>query len=186
MTRARDWLSLSRHERVNVQARRAEPVLRRSSTRLGVDPPTSRLPAIERSAHDATTIPITRHVQRAGVVPRLRPWPTGCARSLGFQPRLAPELGYGKAVHHVLRTVAEHDPGDRRACRRPARSTASSTPASSCRRQQAGPPTAEGRGSPAGRPSTRRLTPTTCSGSGRPSGRSSCTSTASPSAAAPT
>jgi DNA helicase-2/ATP-dependent DNA helicase PcrA len=26
---------------------------------------------------------------------------------LGFQPRLAPELGYGKAVHHVLRTVAE-------------------------------------------------------------------------------
>jgi DNA helicase-2/ATP-dependent DNA helicase PcrA len=27
---------------------------------------------------------------------------------LGFQPRLAPALGYGKAVHHVLRTVAEH------------------------------------------------------------------------------
>src|SRR5205814_8579273 len=26
---------------------------------------------------------------------------------LGFQPRLAPELGYGKAVHHVLRTVAD-------------------------------------------------------------------------------
>ena len=26
---------------------------------------------------------------------------------LGFQPRLAPELGYGKAVHHVLRQVAE-------------------------------------------------------------------------------
>ena len=26
---------------------------------------------------------------------------------VGFQPRLAPELGYGKAVHHVLRTIAE-------------------------------------------------------------------------------
>jgi DNA helicase-2/ATP-dependent DNA helicase PcrA len=26
---------------------------------------------------------------------------------IGFQPRLATELGYGKAVHHVLRTVAE-------------------------------------------------------------------------------
>jgi DNA helicase-2/ATP-dependent DNA helicase PcrA len=25
----------------------------------------------------------------------------------GFQPRLAPELGYGKAVHHVMRMVAE-------------------------------------------------------------------------------
>ena len=27
---------------------------------------------------------------------------------LGFQPTLAPELGYGKAVHHVMRVVAEH------------------------------------------------------------------------------
>ena len=26
---------------------------------------------------------------------------------MGFQPTLAPELGYGRAVHHVLRTVAE-------------------------------------------------------------------------------
>jgi DNA helicase-2/ATP-dependent DNA helicase PcrA len=26
---------------------------------------------------------------------------------IGFQPRLAPELGYGKAVHHVMRTIAE-------------------------------------------------------------------------------
>jgi DNA helicase-2/ATP-dependent DNA helicase PcrA len=26
---------------------------------------------------------------------------------LGFQPRLAPELGYGKAVHHMLRRLAE-------------------------------------------------------------------------------
>jgi DNA helicase-2/ATP-dependent DNA helicase PcrA len=26
---------------------------------------------------------------------------------IGFQPRRAPELGYGKAVHHVMRTVAE-------------------------------------------------------------------------------
>src|SRR5207253_342369 len=25
---------------------------------------------------------------------------------IGFQPRLAPELGYGKAVHHVLRAIA--------------------------------------------------------------------------------
>jgi DNA helicase-2/ATP-dependent DNA helicase PcrA len=27
---------------------------------------------------------------------------------IGFKPRLAPELGYGKAVHHVLRSEAEH------------------------------------------------------------------------------
>jgi DNA helicase II / ATP-dependent DNA helicase PcrA len=27
---------------------------------------------------------------------------------LGFQPFLAPELGYGKAVHHLLRAIAEY------------------------------------------------------------------------------
>jgi DNA helicase-2/ATP-dependent DNA helicase PcrA len=27
---------------------------------------------------------------------------------LGFQPFLAPELGYGTAVHHVLRAIAEY------------------------------------------------------------------------------
>jgi len=26
----------------------------------------------------------------------------------GFQPFLAPELGYGKAVHHAMRAIAEH------------------------------------------------------------------------------
>jgi DNA helicase-2/ATP-dependent DNA helicase PcrA len=29
-------------------------------------------------------------------------------RALGFQPPLAPELGYGKAVHHILRRIADH------------------------------------------------------------------------------
>jgi DNA helicase-2/ATP-dependent DNA helicase PcrA len=37
---------------------------------------------------------------RCGMAYRLR-------NLVGFQPRLAPELGYGKAVHHVLRVVAE-------------------------------------------------------------------------------
>src|SRR5690606_27500311 len=27
---------------------------------------------------------------------------------IGFQPQIAPELGYGTAVHHTLRLVAEH------------------------------------------------------------------------------
>ena len=29
-------------------------------------------------------------------------------RQIGFQPPLAPELGYGRAVHHVLRRLADH------------------------------------------------------------------------------
>ena len=52
---------------------------------------------------------------------------------LGFQPRLAPELGYGKAVHHVHARRRRAHQGDRpRADTRP-RSTRSSTRASSCR-----------------------------------------------------
>lgn len=31
---------------------------------------------------------------------------------LGFQPTLAPELGYGKTVHHVMRTIAERTKAD--------------------------------------------------------------------------
>ena len=105
---------------------------------------------------------------------------------IGFQPRLAPELGYGKAVHHVLRTVAEHTQATRRVpdareidgildasfflptANKPAhRQLKDAAPAADHRRT---PPT----------------TPTTCTASGRPSGRSSCTSTASRSAGAPT
>jgi DNA helicase-2/ATP-dependent DNA helicase PcrA len=35
---------------------------------------------------------------------------------IGFQPSLAPELGYGKAVHHIMRNVAEYT---RRNCKIP-------------------------------------------------------------------
>ena len=105
---------------------------------------------------------------------------------IGFQPRLAPELGYGKAVHHVMRAVAEatRDDGsgadarrDRRAPRREL------LPAD---REQAGAPPAQARSAQARHHLYRDSTRTTCTGSGRPSGRSSSTSTASPSPGAPT
>ena len=75
---------------------------------------------------------------------------------LGFQPRLAPELGYGKAVHHVLRTVAEHTratgavPDAGRDRRDPRRELLPPD------REQARPPAAQGRRPPA----RHRRTPT--------------------------
>ena len=130
MTRARDWLSISRHERVTKQTRRSEPVLRELAD-LEVD--AGRRSACRRSSRptrrrcDPLTITFSELAAflDCGLAFRLRDL-------IGFQPRLAPELGYGKAIHHVMRTVAEATTATRAACPRPRRSTRSSTRASSC------------------------------------------------------
>ena len=105
MTRARDFLSVSRHLRVNKAASGASPYYE-DLISLEVVPEDIELPDIETSTATADEpISITFSELAAfldcGMEFRLR-------NQLGFQPRLAPELGYGKAVHHVLRTVAEH------------------------------------------------------------------------------
>jgi DNA helicase-2/ATP-dependent DNA helicase PcrA len=104
MTRARDWLSVSRHDRVTTRATRPSPYW----LELGdhhVTPESIVLPDGEaRGVGDDEPITITYSEMAqfldCGMEFRLR-------NLFGFQPRLAPELGYGKAVHHVLRAVAE-------------------------------------------------------------------------------
>jgi DNA helicase-2/ATP-dependent DNA helicase PcrA len=103
-TRARDWLSLSRHAAVTKQAVGASPYWQELSD-LEVDLSKVDLPAIETSAgEDDAPITITYSELAAfldcAMAYRLR-------NLIGFQPRLAPELGYGKAVHHLMRAVAE-------------------------------------------------------------------------------
>jgi DNA helicase II / ATP-dependent DNA helicase PcrA len=104
LTRARDWLSVSRHGRVNTQAVGPSRYYRELAY-LEVAPEDVVLPAIEASDRDeGDPISITYSELAAfiecGLAFRLR-------SLVGFQPRLAPELGYGKAVHHVMRAVAE-------------------------------------------------------------------------------
>lgn len=104
MTRARDWLSISRHERVKTRAVGPSPYYQ-VLAHLEVEPDRIALPAIEvDDRRDDDPIPITYSELAAflecGMAFRLR-------NLIGFQPRLAPELGYGKAVHHVMRAVAE-------------------------------------------------------------------------------
>jgi DNA helicase-2/ATP-dependent DNA helicase PcrA len=104
ITRARDWLSISRHEKVKTRAVAASPYFRELA-HLVADPESVHPPAVEdRGDGDGELIAITYSELAAflecGMAFRLR-------NLVGFQPRLAPELGYGKAVHHVMRAVAE-------------------------------------------------------------------------------
>jgi DNA helicase-2/ATP-dependent DNA helicase PcrA len=96
VTRARDWLSVSRHERVTRNRVAASPYWRALS-QLEVEPDSVELPEIENRGEGDDDPIVLSYSQLAmfldcGYAFRLRD-------RIGFQPRLAPELGYGKAVH---------------------------------------------------------------------------------------
>lgn len=104
LTRARDWLSVSRHQVVTRNAVATSPYFRELA-RLSEDPESIRLPAIEtvdNGSEEALSLTYSELAAfiDCGMAFRLR-------ELIGFQPRLAIELGYGKAVHHVMRAVAE-------------------------------------------------------------------------------
>jgi DNA helicase-2/ATP-dependent DNA helicase PcrA len=104
MTRARDWLSLSRHDRVTKNAVAPSPYYTELSD-LETEPDSIRLPNIEPTGGSegdpiAVTYSQLALFLECGLAFRLR-------ELIGFEPRIAPELGYGKAVHHLMRTVAE-------------------------------------------------------------------------------
>ncbi len=104
MTRARDWLSISRHQKVTTRTVAASPYHRELADLEDV-PESVRAPAIDRPSDNGNEpIDLTYSEPASfldcGTAFRLR-------NLIGFQPRLAPELGYGKAVHHVMRAVAE-------------------------------------------------------------------------------
>lgn len=104
ITRARDWLSVSRHERVTTQ-RVAQSPYHAELSEHAVDVNAINFPTIEPTdsgsgaSLDISFSELAAFVE-CGMAYRLR-------NLIGFQPRLAPELGYGKAVHHVLRSIAE-------------------------------------------------------------------------------
>ncbi|MGR7026353.1 ATP-dependent helicase [Geodermatophilus sp. URMC 62] len=105
MTRARDWVSLSRHERVTKNRTASSPYWDELPDRFLVDCPLTVPPLTSSTADGPPLLQVTfselAAYDECGLAYRLR-------TVLGFQPTLAPELGYGKAVHHVMRTIAEH------------------------------------------------------------------------------
>jgi len=110
MTRSRDWLSLSHHTYVGA-GDGARPKRNQPSPYLagleplrqdpdGIEAPTSDAPPL--SLDEQLTLSYSELAQYldCAMAYRLR-------TLVGFQPRIAPELGYGKAVHHMLRRLAE-------------------------------------------------------------------------------
>lgn len=100
-TRARDWLVLSRHKRISKQSATASPYFELAQEIAGdggdaVD--------IDVTAIEATDL----QVSYSDLAAYIR-----CGRSyllrsrLGFLPPVRDELGYGNAVHHVMRVLAE-------------------------------------------------------------------------------
>lgn len=104
LTRARDWVSVSRHQRVTTR-RVAQSPYHAELADYEIDVADIALPTIEGTAAGGSDVLSITFSELAGFLEcgmayRLR-------NLVGFQPRLAPELGYGKAVHHVLRSIAE-------------------------------------------------------------------------------
>ena len=106
MTRAREFLSLS-HFAALKQTQRPSRFLGEATSDLIA--PLEKLPAPPSPQSAAVSGEETLEVsfsdlaffRDCGMAYRLR-------TLIGFQPPLAPELGYGRAVHHVLREVADH------------------------------------------------------------------------------
>ncbi len=105
ITRARDWLSLSRHKHVKSlkSTAGASPYFSAlSSHACEVDEIT--VPRLTPTAESENELIISYSdlaaFMECGHAFRLR-------QRLGFRPRIAEAIGYGRAVHHILRTVAE-------------------------------------------------------------------------------
>jgi DNA helicase-2/ATP-dependent DNA helicase PcrA len=108
MTRARDLLVLSLHERVTTKASAPSPYFREVAGAAAVAwptafPPPSVLPQEAAPTEDKPTYSFSELAQykQCPLQYRLR-------NRLHFEPRAVKEIGYGHAVHHVLRRIAEH------------------------------------------------------------------------------
>jgi DNA helicase-2/ATP-dependent DNA helicase PcrA len=102
MTRARDWLSISRHKKVT-KAKVAESPYFPAVGQFFVTPSEIVTPSLKGLAPEDMDLAISysdlASFMECGLAYRLR-------QRLGFKPQLAPAIGYGKSIHHVMRVVA--------------------------------------------------------------------------------
>lgn len=102
LTRARDWVRLSSHRRVTTAARRPSPYLVHAQEHAGATGEPHIVPASEPPQADLT-------VTYSELAAYLEcPHSFLLRNRLQFMPPVAPELGYGNAVHHLMRIIAEH------------------------------------------------------------------------------
>ena len=102
MTRARDWLSISRHKHVT-KAKVSESPYFPSVGEFFLAPSEIVTPSLMGSIPEDIDLIISysdlASFMECGLAYRLR-------QRLGFKPQLAPAIGYGKSIHHVMRIVA--------------------------------------------------------------------------------
>jgi DNA helicase-2/ATP-dependent DNA helicase PcrA len=102
MTRARDWLSISRHNKVT-KAKVAESPYFAAVGQFFVTPSEIVTPSLKGVAPEDMDLAISysdlASFMECGLAYRLR-------QRLGFKPQLAAAIGYGKSIHHVMRVVA--------------------------------------------------------------------------------
>jgi DNA helicase-2/ATP-dependent DNA helicase PcrA len=106
ITRAKNWLSLSTHDAVKKKSVPVSPFLFEVANGWPPKKQEMRLPNLSNGAAPADEVLSLSFSELAafadcGYSYRLR-------SDLGFEAPLAQELGYGKAVHHVLRSVADY------------------------------------------------------------------------------
>lgn len=102
MTRARDWLSISRHNKVTT-SKVAESPYFPSVGQFFVSPSDIVTPVLRGAVSEDADLLISysdlASFMECGLAYRLR-------KRLGFKPQLEPAIGYGKSIHHVMRVVA--------------------------------------------------------------------------------
>lgn len=108
MTRARDTLYLSRFCRKQNQFKPSAYLLEVAGADPAIHPPGTALPLPDAPTLDHVPAEDLRSVSFSELAlfeqcPRRYRF----SSSFGFQPQLVSELGYGKAIHHILRLVAE-------------------------------------------------------------------------------
>ena len=105
MTRARDFLSLSTFTRIRNACNPSPYLLEVVGNQPLGDAPAEPPPPEPDTADDAPTLEVSfsdvSSYSECGLAYRLR-------GPIGLQPNLVPEIGYGRAVHHILRQLAEH------------------------------------------------------------------------------
>jgi DNA helicase-2/ATP-dependent DNA helicase PcrA len=104
LTRAREWVSLSSHKRVKTQAVGVSPFVLEVSRALREekDYPLDNAATVINQSDDE--LQITYSELAAFLECGYSYW---LRNRIGFPPALIQEIGYGKAVHHLLRVIAE-------------------------------------------------------------------------------
>jgi DNA helicase-2/ATP-dependent DNA helicase PcrA len=104
VTRAREWLALSAHERVNASRGAISPYIEEVHQSFSGELAYPQNWVITDTAEESPDLQISYSELAAYLNCGYSFW---LRNRIGFPPELVQEIGYGKAVHHLLRAIAE-------------------------------------------------------------------------------